>query len=708
MMITAIRGLFQLGNRAHFVFWGLLFFLIGWVVVPVQSTAQESDPVSEVENEGEDAEGEDAEGEGAEGEGAEEEVEPAPEPPRALELSDLPPVDLSEFLNPNNGESWAIVLGKALFWDQQLGSDGRVACATCHFHAGIDVRTRNTVAPGGTASAQSGGEFQRFFRGANVDLTSSDFPFHKKIHPLKRPSSINESIENTLDDKNDVVGSQGVIRQELVKIKKRRPVEKGKLVWDEIYETFNIGGTHVRSSTGRNSPTVINAALNDRNFWDGRAERSFNGVNSFGKTDPTAMVWKKDHIGRHTRKHRINIENASLASQAVGPPLNIIETSFSGRTFPMLGKKMLSLRPLQLQDVHPDDSVLGQFSYARKRPDGKGLIIPKYSWLIRKAFKPDWWAGRPLKINKKRHTHMEANFSLFWGIAIMSYQRTLISNQSKFDEFARGNATLTASEERGLDIFLNNGKCINCHSGPEFTKAVTRQQHLGGGEPDESVIELMRMQFGNIDKFYDSGFYNIGVRPTIEDLGLGSVGFNDIPLSRTRRSQDGLDDEDPDVDVPPGAPVAVDGSFKVPTLRNVELTGPYMHTGTMKSLEEVVEFYARGGDFKNEHNRAPDVNGIKDIRITSDSPEGDRGALDDLVAFMKTLTDERVRHQKAPFDHPSLTIPNGHSSPGDDNVALDNLIVVPAVGADGSARIRDFEEILNDGGLHEGNITGAP
>ena len=615
---------------------------------------------------------------------------------------------MSEFLNSTDGESWAIVLGKALFWDQQVGSDGRVACATCHFNAGADVRTRNTVAPGGSGSAQPGSDFERFFRGANYDLTASDFPFHKKIEPLKETLSDDDPSENVLDDKNDVVGSQGVIRKQLRKIKKRRPAEKGKLVFDEIYDTFNIGGVHARSSTGRNAPTVINAALNDRNFWDGRAEHTFNGVNHFGDTDPTAMVYKKDHVGRKTHKVRIRIENASLASQAVSPALSHIEQSFSGRSFPQLGRKMLSLRPLQLQDVHPDDSVLGQFSYARKKPGKKGLIVPKYSWLIRKAFKPEWWAGRSVKVGKRTHTHMEANFSLYWGIAIMAYERTLISNQSKYDEYARGHATLTASEERGLDIFLNSGKCINCHSGPEFTKAVTRQQHLGGGEPDEGVIELMRMEFGNVDKFYDSGYYNIGVRPTHEDLGLGGVGFNDIPLSRTRRSQDGLDDDDPDVDVPPGAPVAVDGSFKVPTIRNVELTGPYMRTGTMKSLEEVVEFYARGGDFKNEHNRAPDVDGIDEIQISDELPEGDREALDDLVNFMKTLTDERVRQRKAPFDHPSLTIANGHLTPVDDDVALDNLIVIPAVGADGGPPIHSFEEILNDGGLQEAHIQGAP
>ena len=56
---------------------------------------------------------------------------------------------------------------------------------------------------------------------------------------------------------------------------------------------------------------------------------------------------------------KVRIENASLASQAVGPPNNNLEMSYDGRTWPKLGKKMLSLSPLAKQRVAPDDSVLG-------------------------------------------------------------------------------------------------------------------------------------------------------------------------------------------------------------------------------------------------------------------------------------------------------------------------------------------------------------
>ncbi len=95
---------------------------------------------------------------------------------------------------------------------------------------------------------------------------------------------------------------------------------------------------------------------------------------------------------------------------------------------------------------------------------------------------------------------------------------------------------------------------------------------------------------------------------------------------------------------------AVDGSFKVPGLRNVELTGPYFHNGGQATLEEVVEFYNRGGDFAHANQDDVDPN-IKPLGLTTD----DRAA---LVAFLKTLTDERVRSEQKPFDHPQLCLPN--------------------------------------------------
>jgi hypothetical protein len=102
-------------------------------------------------------------------------------------------------------------------------------------------------------------------------------------------------------------------------------------------------------------------------------------------------------------------------------------------------------------------------------------------------------------------------------------------------------------------------------------------------------------------------------------------------------------------------------------------------------LEQVVDFYSRGGDF----------GGLAELKLTPEQKQA-------LVAFMKGLTDERVRFQRAPFDHPQLFVPNGH--PEDQNVvavdpnvqtngvkqAQDALLEIPAVGRNGGNPTPNF------------------
>ena len=624
--------------------------------------------------------------------------------PESLDTVPVPiPPNLGDFVKDLKK---AEILGKALFWDMQVGSDGKQACASCHFHAGVDVRTKNAVGIPPNPERVA-------FRGANQELTPRDFPFHRFQDPTDRDSDV-------VFDTGEITGSQGVVFTEFLGI--NGLVDLGKSLADPVFhvrktlllpENIPVIGTprpgeeakavnngrgflgtprrgklsgrtrgsvNVRRIEPRNTPTMINAVFNERNFWDGRANRFFNGVNPFGDTDPSAMVWSFE--GGSAQQVRILLDNASLASQAVGPPLSDFEMSWLGRTFPDLGMKMVPRNPLALQKVHPADSVLGLLA----NKNGKGLKSGiTYAALIREAFHEKWW-GAPGTVDGK-FTQMEANFSLFWGLAILVYERTLVSDDSPFDRFARGDAkALTIQQKAGMELFMKQGRCVNCHSGPEFTSAAISQLR----NPDESQIEFMDMEIGP-EAFYDSAFYNIGVRPTDEDLGVGGSGpFG--PFSLTRRRQLGQDVGE-NVDVPRGHRVAVDGAFKTPSLRNVELTGPFMHNGGMKNLTEVVQFYARGADFfeLNIDNLDPDVGGIGKIR-------GNAARVAALVAFLKSLTDDRVRFQKAPFDHPELTIANGHKG-FDKGMALDNNVVIPAVGANGGPPLPTFEKILQGGGL---------
>jgi hypothetical protein len=121
---------------------------------------------------------------------------------------------------------------------------------------------------------------------------------------------------------------------------------------------------------------------------------------------------------------------------------------------------------------------------------------------------------------------------------------------------------------------------------------------------------------------------------------------------------------------------AVDGSFKVPGLRNVTLTGQYFHNGGQATLDQVLEFYNRGGDFgiENLGNLAPNIH-----------PLGlDKDQRNSIVAFLGALTDERVRCKQAPFDHPGITLPEGHQTKDDGSgQAKDKITEIDAVGAGG-------------------------
>ena len=110
------------------------------------------------------------------------------------------------------------------------------------------------------------------------------------------------------------------------------------------------------------------------------------------------------------------------------------------------------------------------------------------------------------------------------------------------------------------------------------------------------------------------------------------------------------------------------GAFKTPHLRNVALTGPYMHNGGLSTLRQVTDFYVRGGDFPITNNMNFDSEGITVLPLLRDAgaisglptPEEQRDA---LTQFMMALTDSRVANESRPFDHPELFVPITGSAP---------------------------------------------
>ena len=619
--------------------------------------------------------------------------------------------------------SAAILLGKALFWDMEVGSDSATACASCHFHAGVDHRITNQINPGQAhTNANVASIFNKPFAasdipgdvasyatlsagkgGPNYTLKKTDFPTHVLTNPLERNSPILYSTD-------DVIGSQGVVDANFVKPYQPR-FDRCTQQPDGI---FQVGGLNVRRATGRNAPSVINAAFNVRNFWDGRANNVFNGFSPFGNRDPDAGIFVTSDRSGVASKVRLALNDASAASQAVGPPGSPVEMSCGGRTFADIGRRMLDTLMLKQQRISSSDSVLGPVSGARR---------PTYRELIKAAFQPRLWnATQQVSLGGAPYTQMEANFPLFFGLAIQLYESTLISDQAPLDAYLQGDhLAMNAQQVEGMNLFLGKGKCVSCHGGAELTNAGSRLLF----HPRERIERMVMAD--NLTTLYDNGFYNTGVRPTAEDLALGGTDAWGNPLAFTReyntQIQGGKVPDSLDVDVctfeaPLSAALpcdatlkpnvgfrdAVDGAFKTPTLRNVALTGPYFHNGSRATLKQVMEFYNRGGDRRgsdanntsgfdhssvNQHNTSnldPDMTALN---LTSDE-------VDALVKFMEVgLTDPRVAWEQAPFDHPSLVIVQGHV--GDENAVtpkpvspkvttrqgLDALVTLKPVGAEG-------------------------
>lgn len=238
-----------------------------------------------------------------------------------------------------------VLLGKALFFEEQLSSDDTMACATCHrFEAG-------------------GGD--------------------------PRPAGRHPGVDGRLGTKDDEFGSFGVVRRGA----------DGKALADRLFGLE-------RQVTARAAPSVVNAAFFNTQFWDTRALPTF-----------------KDEAGQV-----VLADLASLENQAVGPILSPAEMGHEGRTWAEVTAKLAGSRPLALARELPPalaEFVAGQASYGP---------------LFARAFGDE-------AVTRERI-----------AMALASYERTLVSDQSPFDL-----GTLTPAQERGYEQFREHGACEICH-----------------------------------------------------------------------------------------------------------------------------------------------------------------------------------------------------------------------------------------------------
>ncbi len=193
--------------------------------------------------------------------------------------------------------------------------------------------------------------------------------------------------------------------------------------------------------------------------------------------------------------------------------------------------------------------------------------------------------------------------------AIAAFERTQISGNSAFDRyyFAGEADALTPAQKRGLDLFVNKGRCVSCH-----------------------VIEQTQALFTD-DRFHNIGVGINHIQPDVPDLAREFIRAEatasevDARVLTDKRTSElgrlvvtrGFDDI---------------GAFKTSTLRNVAVTAPYMHDGSLETLRDVVVHYNNGG-VTNEGDPVNDFlsGGIRPLDLTDTE-------IDDLVAFMEALT----------------------------------------------------------------------
>ncbi len=211
--------------------------------------------------------------------------------------------------------------------------------------------------------------------------------------------------------------------------------------------------------------------------------------------------------------------------------------------------------------------------------------------------------------------------------AITTFQRTLISGNSKYDRVLRGKATLTESEERGMYLFFGErAECHHCHNGINMS-----DQQTYVGSFDEPL------------QFHNTGLYNVDGKGGYPEP---NTGVHEI----TGKAGDM-------------------GMFRAPTLRNIAKTAPYMHDGSIATLREVVDFYADGGRIITDGPNAGDgrANPLKDSLIVgNDLTDTERN---DLVAFLTTLTDDEF------LSNPAFSDPFARSN------RMRNLIIGGSVAA---------------------------
>jgi cytochrome c peroxidase len=209
----------------------------------------------------------------------------------------------------------------------------------------------------------------------------------------------------------------------------------------------------------------------------------------------------------------------------------------------------------------------------------------------------------PTTVCPKPHDERVTRVAVNFGKAISAYVRTLTCGASRFDAWVNGDAAaLTAQEQRGAALFTGKARCATCHTGPQFTD----QRYHNVGLPPAIVSLIIRV---GDDRGAATGLPAVltdplNVRGAFSDGDDGRLDpFSGMDFSR------------------------LEGAFRTPGLRCAERRPSFMHTGQLRTLEDVVGFFNRGGSPASLVGKSE----LQPLGLTRDEEA-------DLVAFLRTLT----------------------------------------------------------------------
>lgn len=312
------------------------------------------------------------------------------------------------------------------------------------------------------------------------------------------------------------------------------------------------------SSNGEISCATCHAP--ETGFQDDRFNTSL-GVSFTGRHAPTVINAAYAPPGE-ANWHFWDGRKDSQWSQALGPPENDVEMGSSRTRVAYL-----------IYDAYRDEyeAIFGAMPALR---DAAGdAVFPSDAMPGTDASDPRVVAWNALSAEEQDAiTQVYVNF----GKAISAYERKIVSRNSRFDRFIEDiqsglgdSPALTAPEKQGLKLFIGVGACHECHSGA----------NLADGKYHNIGVSQEGMHLPEVDNGRRDGIDGV----LADEFNCASK-WSDHP-DKSSCAVQSLEARAADL-----------GAFRTPTLRDITRTAPYMHTGRLATLEEVIDFYDKGGD----------------------------------------------------------------------------------------------------------------